>query len=92
MLSHMKKLGFNPKVSDFKPFDQAQKINWLWNKLEEAGGLRDGSPESLLAFIARTTGTSYSNIKFLSTADSSKIIEALKSMLGRAKRSHEDDQ
>lgn len=87
ILAHMAKLGFIPKASTFKPFDQVEKIKWLWKKLIEAGGLRDGSTSSLLAFIARTTGTGYSDIKFLPTSDASRVIEALKSMLDRAKRS-----
>lgn len=86
ILAHMAKLGFIPKASTFRPFDQAEKIKWLWKKLEEAGGLRDGSDTSLLAFIARTTGTGYADIKFIPTSDASRVIEALKSMLDRAKR------
>lgn len=92
MLTHMAKLGFTPKVNSFKPFGQAEKIKWLWKKLDESGGLRDGSLASLLKFIARTTGTSYSDIKFVPTADGSKIIEVLKSMLDRAKRTSQKNQ
>lgn len=86
ILSHMAKLGFIPKASTFKPFDQAEKIKWLWKKLGDAGGLRDCSAASLLAFIARTTGTGYADIKFIPTSDAARVIEALKSMLDRAKR------
>ena len=87
ILAHMAKLGFIPNASTFRPFDQAEKIKWLWKKLWEAGGLRDVSAASLLAFISRTTGTSYADIKFIPTSDASRVIEALKSMLDRAKRS-----
>lgn len=87
ILAHMAKLGFIPKASTFKPFDQDEKIKWLWKKLGEVGGLRDCSAASLLAFIARTTGTGYADIKFIPTSDASRVIEALKSMLDRAKRS-----
>lgn len=86
VLAHMAKLGFQPKSSNFKPFGQSEKIKWLWKKLDDAGGLRDGSPAALLAFMARTIGTEVSDVKFLPTAQASTVIEALKSMLDRAKR------
>lgn len=86
VLAHMAKLGFQPKSSNFKPFGQPEKIKWLWKKLDEVGGLRDGSPDALLAFVDRTTGTGVSNVKFLPAAQASTVIEALKSMLDRAKR------
>lgn len=86
VLAHMAKLGFQPKSSNFKPFGQPEKIKWLWKKLDEAGGLRDGSTTALLAFVCRTIGTEVSDVKFLPTAQASTVIEALKSMLDRAKR------
>lgn len=86
VLAHMAMLGFQPKSSNFKPFGQPEKIKWLWKKLDEAGGLRDGSPTALLVFVARTIGTTVSDVKFLPTAQASTVIEALKSMLDRAKR------
>ena len=86
MLAHMAALGFKPKASTFKPFDQAAKIKWLWKKIGEAGGLRDASPAALLAFVGRTTGTGVADVKFLPTLEASKVIEALKAMLDRAKR------
>lgn len=84
VLAHMATLGFKPKAA-FKPFGQPEKIKWLWKKLDQAGGLRDGSDAALLAFVARTTGTSFSDPKFIPTAQASRVIEALKSMLDRAK-------
>lgn len=86
VLAHMAKLGFKPKSASFKPFGQPEKIKWLWKKLNEAGGLRDGSPAALVAFVGRTIGTDVSDVKFLPTAEASTVIEALKSMLDRAKR------
>lgn len=86
LLAHMAKLGFQPRSRSFKPFGQPEKIKWLWKKLDEAGGLRNGSPAALLAFVSRTTGTTVSDLKFLPTAQASKVIEALKFMLDRAKR------
>ena len=86
VLSHMAKLGFRPKAREFKPFGQPEKIVWLWKQIGLAGGLRDSGQAALLAFVARTTGTGVSDVKFLPTLDASKVIEALKSMLDRAKR------
>ena len=84
VLAHMATLGFKPKAA-FKPFGQPEKIKWLWKKLDQTGGLRDGSDAALLAFVARTTGTSFADPKFIPTAQASTVIEALKSMLDRAK-------
>ena len=39
-----------------------------------------------LAFAGNTTGTGYSSLDFLPTLEASKVIEALKAMLDRAKR------
>lgn len=86
VLAHMAKLGYTPKASTFKPFGQPEKIEWLWKKFGEHGGLRDASPAALLAFVSRTTGTAVSDVRFLPTLDASKVIEALKAMLDRAKR------
>ena len=86
VLDHMATLGYAPKASTFKPFDQAAKIKWLWKKIGEHDGLRDPSPAALLAFIGRTTGSGYSDVKFVPTLEASKVIEALKAMLDRAKR------
>lgn len=86
ILAHMEKLGYKPKQPSFKPFTQTEKIKWLWKKLHAAGGLRDASDHALLAFIARTTGTGFSDVRFLATADGIKVIEALKSMLDRTQQ------
>lgn len=86
VLARMATLGFKPKAAKFQPFDQAAKIKWLWKKIGEHNGLRDPSPAALLAFIGRTTGSGYSDVKFVPTMEASKVIEALKAMLDRAKR------
>lgn len=86
VLAHMASLGYRPKASTFKPFDQAAKIRWLWKKVGEAGGLHDAGPAALLAFVGRTTGTGVSDVEFLPTREASNVIEALKAMLDRAKK------
>lgn len=85
VLDHMAACGFKPKTKPFKPFDQADKIRWLWKKVGEAGGLRDTSQAALLLFVGRTTGMGVSDLKFLPVKEASKAIEALKAWLDRAK-------
>lgn len=85
LLAHMASCGFKPAPSVPKVFDQAAKIAWLWRRLGESSGLRDASDASLLAFVARTTGTQYGALKFIPVSEASTVIEALKSMLDRAK-------
>lgn len=86
VLTHMAALGYKPKASTFKPFTQAAKIQWLWKKIDEHGGLRDASQGALLAFVARTTGVAVDNLDWLPVRKASDTIEALKAMLDRAKR------
>lgn len=86
VLAHMATLGYKPKASTFKPFTQAAKIQWLWKKIDEHGGLRDASQGTLLAFVARTTGVAVDNLDWLPVSEASDTIEALKAMLDRAKR------
>ena len=89
VLAHMGTLGYMPASRTFKPYTQADKIKHYWSELGKAGGLRDSSPQSLLAFVGRTTGTGVADVSFLPTAAASTVIEALKSMLARAKRAKE---
>lgn len=90
VLDHMATLGFVPKSSTFKPFDQAAKIKWLWKKIDEHKGLRDSSHAALLVFVGRTTGSGYSDVKFIPTREASRVIEALKAMLTRAERAQRE--
>ena len=86
VLARMATAGYKPKAAGFQPFDQAAKIKWLWKKIGAAGGLREASDAALLAFVGRHTGKGVSDLKFLPTADATKVIEALKAMLTRAER------
>ena len=51
----------------------------------EAGGLRNPTDQALLAFVHRTANTQVSDLRFLPVLEASIVIEALKSMLDRAK-------
>ena len=88
LLDHMAACGWTPKRS-FRPFGQADKIKWLWRKLGDAGALRETGDQALLAFVGHTTGMGVSNVKFLPVHESSTVIEALKSWLGRAQRAQD---
>ena len=87
LLEHMAACGWKPR-SAFKPFGQPEKIRWLWSKLGQAGAVRDAGTPALLAFVARTTGMGVDDVRFLPTAQASIVIEALKSWLDRAQRTH----
>lgn len=86
VLAHMATLGYKPKASTFKPFTQAAKIQWLWRKIDEHGGLHDASHAALLAFVSRTSGMKVDSLDWLPVREASDAIEALKAMLDRAKR------
>ncbi len=90
VLAHMATLGFQPKARAYKPFDQIDKIKWLWRKVYEAGGLRNGSDQALMAFVHRTAGMPVSDLRFLPTLQASTVIEALKAMLDRANAKQEE--
>ncbi|WP_054022902.1 regulatory protein GemA, partial [Piscinibacter sakaiensis] len=81
LLAHFKACGWAPK---HKPFSQAEKIEWFWRRLGQAGALRDPSAQGLIAFIGRTRGMEVSHPRFLPVRDASAVIEALKAWLKRA--------
>lgn len=68
-----------------RKFTQAEKIAWYWNQLDKAGALVDASKPALLAFVGRVAGVGVADLRFLPTADASKVIEGLKAWLERAK-------
>lgn len=82
-IAHLEACGWKPAR---KPFGQIEKITWLWGKLGKAGALRDTSKEALRAFIGRTAGMEVADLKFLPSAERTKVIEALKAMLNRAEK------
>lgn len=82
----MAKLGLQPKSRDFKPFGPTEKIRSLWRKPDAGLAYATGSLAALLAFVCRTIGTGVSDVKLLPTAQADTFVEALKSMLDRAKR------
>lgn len=68
-----------------KPRDgwQADKIRRLWADLAAAGALQDGGDRALDAFVARMTGVSA--LRFMAAKDGTRVVEALKSWLARAR-------
>lgn len=55
---------------------QSKMIRHLWLDLHAAGAVRDPSERALAAFVRRSTGVAA--LQWLSTAQASKVIEALK--------------
>lgn len=80
-LEHLRRCGWQQAK---KPFSQADKIKWLWLKLNEAGALVDPSEAALMAFVGRTTGVEVSDLRFLPVRDASKVTEGLKAWLNRS--------
>ena len=81
LIAHFKRCGW---ASKHKPFTQAEKIEWFWRKLTEAGALNNPTPAGLLAYIASTRHLDISHVRFLPVKDASAVIESLKAWLKRA--------
>ncbi|APW38597.1 hypothetical protein RD110_16485 [Rhodoferax koreense] len=80
-LAHLETSGWKPAK---KPFSQADKIDWYWQQLVKAGGVKDGSKAAMMAFVGRTAGMGVADLKFLPTKQASAVIEALKAWHKRA--------
>ncbi len=81
-IAHLKKCGWQTTRKAPPGGWQAHKIEQLWAQLGQAQALREPTPQGLQAFVKNQTGKA--SHRFLGTADSSKVIEALKAMLKRA--------
>ncbi|MGH6622906.1 MAG: gp16 family protein [Burkholderiaceae bacterium] len=84
LLEHFRKLGWKPKQKP-RPNDdgaerQANLIRALWHQLLEAEGRQ--AEASLDAYVRRVTGCG--SVRWLSTAEATKVIEGLKSWVKRA--------
>jgi|GEM_PF-2781795 len=79
LLAEFKRLGWKPKRSrQYSPKSRgmAGKIRALWIGLYKAGHIRDGSERALGRWLNRHTGRH--SPEWLTTADASRAIEALK--------------
>jgi phage gp16-like protein len=78
--------SFTKNLSDFDEAEpQAKLIRCLWNDCLAGGVLKNGSEKSLRHFIKRVGGTD--NIRWLTPQAANKVIEALKAMRTRSRRS-----
>ena len=68
----------NRKLADDS---QSKKIRALWLELHTAGEVRDASEQALCSYVKRMTKVEA--LRWLSTAQASKVIESLKSWLER---------
>jgi phage gp16-like protein len=60
---------------------QSKKIRALWLELHQVGKVREPSEAALLSYIKRMTGRD--RLEWISGAQASRVIEALKKWLGR---------
>jgi phage gp16-like protein len=85
VLKHLETSGFKPirKAIDLTAADDAQskKIRALWLELGTRGALRTTSERALAAYVKRQTGIE--SLQWLSAAQASRVIEALKKWLQR---------
>jgi phage gp16-like protein len=88
VLDAVKDKGWKPKAAKkakskapLADSDQAKKIRALWLQLRNLGVLRDSSEKALGSYIHRMTGVSALN--WLSPAQCSRVIEALKKWIAR---------
>jgi phage gp16-like protein len=85
-IDHLKACGWKGHSKPAGP--RLTKQQWharmLWKELGQAGALTDPSDKALNAFIEHQVGVA--DLRFLGTADASKVIEALKAWLRRVAR------
>lgn len=86
VLKHLEQSGFKPigrKPTAHAAADDAQsrKIRALWLDLHSRGEVRDSSEKALASYVHRQTGVSA--LKWLSAAQASRVIEALKKWANR---------
>lgn len=72
-----------------KPKDgwHAEKMRQLWAELANLGALRDPSEEGLRLFVQKQTGLAA--LRFLSSGEGNRVVEALKSWVKRVSKKAE---
>lgn len=85
VVQHLRRLQ-NKLPQQPKPKDgwQANKLRQLWAQLGAAGVLEDGTEAGLLRFVKAQTGRDA--LRWLSVAESQRVIEALKGWLARVQK------
>jgi phage gp16-like protein len=89
VLDRFKELGWKPrhagkKAKTSRPLaadPQSKKIRALWLELAAAGKVRDSSEAALASYVRRMTGRDA--LQWLTGAEASRVIEAMKQWLGR---------
>ena len=88
VLDHLKARGFKVTASKTKPQSraladdpQSKKIRELWLVLHSSGKVKNPSEAALAAFVKRLTGVEA--LQWLTSAQASTVIEALKKWLAR---------
>lgn len=86
LLAELIRMGWKPKTGAMLPTQKRpleRKIEGLWQRLHEAGVVRNGSPEALAAFARRLTGVDA--LRWARNEQLSRVVEALKAMEARGK-------
>lgn len=91
VLERFKELGWQPRHRGKAPGKpsrplaedpQSKKIRALWLELHAVGKVRDSSEGALASYVKRMSGRDA--LQWLTTAEASRVIEALKQWLERA--------
>jgi phage gp16-like protein len=83
VLDHLKACGFKYRAPSARD-PQSKKIRALWLDLKSLDALRDSSEDALATFVKRETGVAA--LQWLSSAQASKVIEALKGWARRERK------
>jgi phage gp16-like protein len=95
-VEEMKRLGFKVKAKadtsnrTLAGDPQSKLIRALWLELHELGAVRSPSESSLANYVKRQTGVE--DLHWLSSAQSSRVIEALKLWRKRVKKTEKSDE
>lgn len=85
VLGAMRRAGWKDTPTKRQSSPLARKIEVMWAELARVGGLRtDDLGASLRAFVRRQTGVE--QLAWLGPEDATKVLEAVKAMLARARR------
>lgn len=83
VLDHLKACGFKAQKKTPKGQNRHDWLIWeLWKRLAAAGLVQDGSEKAMLSWVRRQTGVE--RLEWLSSQQSTRVVEALKAWVGRA--------
>lgn len=83
VIEHFRGMGFSrpDRKRNNSANPQHSKIRYLWRDLHRAGAIRDNSDAALDSYVRRMTGVD--SLRFLTSGQSWRLIEAMKRWLSR---------